>query len=126
TDGAYELLHYDYDGVSSAVFSGTTVDLANLGTDGADRIDIRWGTDSAATVQLDDIFACDGSGDVNNDLPTEPWVVLGALPTSDGNESDWTPSTGSDHYALVDDAANSPGETGHIRSFTSGDVDLFG
>lgn len=125
TDGTYELKHFDHHNNETAVFSGSSVNLANQGTDGADRLSVSLNA-NGPTILLDDLFAMDGSGSLNNDFPSKPAVILGGLPTSDGNQSDWTPNTGSVHYTRVDDPAGAPDDTARVTANTIGDIDLWG
>ena len=52
---------------------------------------------------FDDFYLCDDTGSDNNDF-LGPIKVETLRPTSDDGTQNWTPSTGVDHYALVDDA----------------------
>lgn len=92
-----------------------------------DRIGFNGG-DIATDTLLDDIYVADSSGSVNNDF-LGPTVVELLQPDSDGSDSDWTPSSGTNHAALIDEAQNMSGsglsETDYISSGTSGDLDLF-
>lgn len=54
----------------------------------------------------DDLYVCDGSGGVNDDFLGDCRVDL-VLPTSEGHYSDFTPSTGTDNSATVDEATAS-------------------
>lgn len=126
TTGTYELKHWDHLGnVTTAIAAASGVNTANQGTAGADQFRFSSGDGSSNSVfYFDDIAVMDGTGSVNNDF-FDPIVVMGELPDTDGDSSDWEPSSGSDHSALVDDAANSPSETGEVSSPTVGDVDLY-
>lgn len=125
TNGSYELRSYDRLNNMTVEFSGSSVNLAHQTVDGADRLRISWQPDSGSAVELDDIIAMDGSGAVNNDFMAQPAVILGALPDADGNQSDWTPSAGSDHYLLVDDSASSQTDTDKVTAQVIGDTDLY-
>ena len=75
----------------------------------------------------DDLYILDGSGSVNNDY-LGPIVVESINPSADGASSTWTPSSGTNHAALVDDAQNMTGalnETDYIEGDTTGEKDLF-
>ena len=50
---------------------------------------------------FDDLYICDGTGSDNNDF-LGPVKVEVLRPTGDDGTQNWTPSTGVDHYALVD------------------------
>ena len=72
---------------------------------------------------FDDFWCCDTTGNTNNDfLSTKR--ILGYLPTGD-DTSEWTPSTGNDHYAVVDENPPDDSSTYISSSSGSGDLDLF-
>ena len=50
----------------------------------------------------DNLYVCDSTGTKNNGF-LGPSRVVTMLPVSDGDESDWTPQSGLDHYAMVDE-----------------------
>lgn len=55
-------------------------------------------------VYFDDFYICDQSGSTNNDFLGDVRIDT-IYPTSDGNYSQFTPSTGTTHYTLVDETA---------------------
>jgi hypothetical protein len=116
TDGVYELRVDE-----TADFSGSGVNLANTGTDGADVF--QFGATTNAAV-WDDIYILDDQGSVNNDFKGDS-AVRGILPNGDGASTGWTPSTGSSHFALVDDAATNPNDSDYNRGVNAGDRDLY-
>ena len=118
-NGAWEIKR---DGVSQG--SDTGVNTAEEASDGCDGFKITFDA-AGATFRCGDIYIVDDQGAIRNDF-LGPVKVLPIRPTSDGADSDWNPSTGSDHYALVDDAVGTPDDNSRITSFTPGDVDLFG
>lgn len=63
----------------------------------------------------DDIYICDGAGGYNDDFLGDVKVEC-ILPTGDGATHTFTPSTGSDHYALVDEVP--PNTTDYNHSAT--------
>lgn len=83
---------------------------------------------SFSTPQLyqyyDDFAINDDSGSINN-----TWIGAGVIrllkPTSDDTNSDFTPNTGVDNYANVDDFPDD-GDTTYNSSTVSGDIDTFG
>jgi len=74
-------------------------------------------------IDIDDWYINDGNGSVNNDFIGNI-TVEALIPTSDGNETDFTPSTGSDHYAVVDEVP--PNSSDYITADTAGRRDTFG
>jgi len=86
---------------------------------------VRLAAAGSGGVLIDDVYINDGSGAEDNDFWGDV-KVYPVLPTSDsaaGNS--WTPSTGSDKFATVDEAAQN-GDTDYISSTTPGDRQLFG
>lgn len=76
---------------------------------------------------IDDIYICDGAGSVNNDYLGDT-VVQFINPSSDGDSSTFTPSSGTNHSALVDEAqamTDALDETDHVEGDATGEKDLF-
>lgn len=113
--GTYELRHNE-----SVDTSGTGANTADSGTAGADVIDYQF---RYASLYLDDLYICDGSGSAPDNDFLGDVVVEGRLPTGDGNYSQFTPSSGSDHYALLDDPATTPDDDTKVSSGTVGHKD---
>jgi len=79
----------------------TGVDTRNGGTGNVDRLGLRGG--GGTGVFVDDLYLCDDAGTTNNDF-LGICVVERLLPsTGNGDLTDFTPSTGTDHGALVDE-----------------------
>lgn len=104
--GAFELR---VDGATVA--SGSGVDTRNGGTAGTPN-----------TVQLvqqgsgydfDDLYCASGSTSFQGDCR-----VITSLPASDGADTGWTPSTGTAHYACVDEIPQN-GDTDYVSASTS-------
>lgn len=77
---------------------------------------------SKAVWSYDDIYILDATGATNNDFLGD--VRIDALyPTADGNYTQWTTSTGVDHFALVDDPT--PNTTDYVSDGTAGNKDSF-
>lgn len=77
------------------------------------------GADSI-TCTFDDIYVCDTSGSVNNDFLGDCRVDF-VLPTSDGYYSDFTPSTGTDNYATVDESSPNTADYASSNVFNAKD-----
>jgi len=74
--------------------------------------------------RIDDIYILDGSGSANNDFLGKRRVV-GLFPTSDVTSyRDFTCSSGSDHYALVDENPVND-DTDYVEDATAGHKDLW-
>jgi hypothetical protein len=61
-------------------------------------------TGAATNLDYDDVYMCDSSGSLNNDFLGDIRVDA-MLPNGEGSNSQWTCSTGSTHYQLVDESA---------------------
>lgn len=73
-------------------------------------------------IRQDDFYLCDQSGSVNNDFLGD--VRIDTLyPNGDGNYSQFTPSTGTTHYTLVDETA--PNTTDYVDGTNVGDRDSY-
>jgi hypothetical protein len=106
------------DGVSRLSVSGADT---LSGTSIPDRLRLY----SNSTIYLDDLYVLDGSGTRNNDI-LGPQKVVAVFPTSDVL-SEFTPSTGSDHYALVDEVAvGGTEEADWVEASSAGICDTFG
>lgn len=100
----------------------TLISLSSLNTSGSgnDLGYVEFGcTQKAGSVfEVDDLYVTDQSGDDSN---TQGFLgnvcVEGVLPNADGSDLDWSPSTGSDHFAVVDDdpTTSSP-ETDYLEA----------
>jgi hypothetical protein len=81
------------------------------------------GHDDIWDFYIDDFALNDDSGTVNNS-----WIGAGVIrlikPTSDDTNADFTPSTGTDNYAMVDDFPDDE-DTTYNSSSTTGDIDTF-
>lgn len=103
--------------------------LTDVNTDESDSascttLRIAGGYDNVGSTLFDDLYVCNTLGAVNNDFLGDVRIAT-LYPTSDGNSSDFTPSTGTDHYALVDEP-QLVGDTDHNESGTVGHKDLYG
>lgn len=117
TTGAYD---FRINGVTD--FSATNVDTRNAGTSGViDNITTLAGG-SSITSSWDDLYVCDTSGSTNNNFLGDCRIDT-LLPTGDGNYTQFTPSTGTSHYALVDEST--PNTTDYNSSATSGNRDSY-
>ncbi len=72
---------------------------------------------------FDDLYVADNSGSSNNDL-LGPIRIATILPDGAGASSDFTPSTGVDNYAMVDEPSTD-GDSTYVSSSTPGDHDTY-
>lgn len=112
--GSYELR---MDGVT--LLSATGVDTQNTANAYANELAIVGSGGSS----FDDLYLCDGTGAANNSFLGDVRVDT-IFPTADTATSDFTPSTGTDNYAMVDDATPDSDST-YVASGTTGHMDLY-
>ena len=118
TIGASGSYNVQVDGLS--VLSASGVNTQASGTAGANRVQIGWNNG----LSVDDLYICDGQG-------SAPWNgllgdvrVQALLPAADGDLAQFVPSTGTSHFALVDEVPPN-GDTDYVSSANAGDVDLY-
>jgi hypothetical protein len=117
TTGAWEIKR---EGVS--VGSDTGVNTADTGSNNADQIEIVF--DSAgATMRFGDFVLMDDQGGAMDDF-IGPMKVLAIRPEGD-SACAWTPSTGVDNYALVDDVPGTPEDSNRVSSYTPTEEDIY-
>jgi len=107
------------DGVSVLNLSG----VRTTGPSGSTTANTINFTSNNAHCFFDDLYVCDAQGSVHNaylgDLRVVTWV-----PTADGSHTDFAPSTGTSHFACVDEIpANS--DTDYVSSSTVGATDTY-
>lgn len=109
------------DGATVITFSGDTQATGNAQ---ADTIMFGFGEDAGgATVLWDDIIIMDDAGSAMNDFIGDKRIYT-LYPTAEGNYSAWTPSTGSDNSALVDETPPND-DTDYVMSNNVGDKDTY-
>ena len=75
-------------------------------------------------LRLDAVYLCDSTGSRNNDFLGDLRVVT-LRPDADTARTDFTPSAGSSHYALVAEAPDDDGDASYLESATVGHQDLY-
>lgn len=116
--------------IDGATFGGLTAssqDTRNGATGIWDSVMLGPNGGVGSQFDADDFYICDGSGSVNNDFLGNIKITA-VLPQTDGvggagGAQEWTPSTGTDHGALVDEA--DPNSTDYVSSSTAGQRDTF-
>ena len=81
------------------------------------------GPGGGATGYLDDLYICNGLGSVNNGFLGAVRIYTG-VPVSDATPLDWTPSTGTTHYSLVNEIPPDNGST-YVSDNVVSDVDQY-
>lgn len=114
TTGSYEVR---VNGVT--VLSASSVDTQNGGT-GIWAALVWWGVSTSAsiTADIDDVYVGD-----DNVFRGDHRIMAVVASAGNGAKTDWTPSTGTDHGALVDDVA--PNITDYVRGGSVGLIDTF-
>lgn len=110
----------------NAIDSATGVDTA-YASDLSDSVRfIGFGNSGVAANQakIDDIYVCDASGSLNNDF-LGPIVVRNLSPDGDGDDEQWTTSSGTDSYALVNETSPADDDSDYIEDTTTGNRSIF-
>lgn len=119
--GTYEV---KVDGVSYV--SGTGADTrngANAGWSGIVLGLFDWFANQTFDVDYDDLYVADGSGGVEDDFLGDHRIVGIVASSGNGTNTDWTPSTGSDRGAVVDEAT--PNTSDYVLGPSSGLRDTY-
>ena len=115
TTGTYEIR---INGVNW--LSATGQDTQNAGTAVVNTLVV---SSPSGTTDIDDLYLCDTSGSApNNDFLGDCRIDC-QFPNADGTYSDFTCSTGSSHYVLVDETA--PNTSDYNESSTVGHIDSY-
>lgn len=113
---------YDFKVNQVSFASASGIDTQN-GTDAFAR-GVRFTPSGGGGVgYIDDIYICDNTGSDNNDFLGN-MRVEGLYPTAEGDQNDFTASSGLDNSLLVDE--NPPNDdTDYVESAVSGAMDLY-
>jgi hypothetical protein len=99
----------------------TGQDLKNTANASANQVRLGPAASNAVTLDFDDYYVLDGTGaGPHNDYLGDCRVDC-VLPSADGTYATWTPSTGTDHYAVVDES--SPNSTDYLSDGSVGERD---
>ncbi len=99
----------------------TVLELTDVDTRAANGVGYNTCELGARRTYVDDWYILNGAGSTCNDFLGDV-QVRSIWPTSDGDATGWTPSTGSDHYALVDDNPCSEDTDYNSASDTASDL----
>lgn len=121
-----QLVHID----GAPVISETGIDTIAGTSDAEWRFVAFQGAFQTNTFYFDDIYICDGSGSVNNSMLGD-CRIIGIFPESDATPNEFDPSSGSDHFDLVNDPSMSEsdyleGDAGDAESFNYTDLGTSG
>lgn len=109
------------------VLSATNVDTQNTANAFINEVllgayERALGDTTLCTHKYDDFYFCDTTGSTNNNFLGD--IRVDAIyPTADGFYTQWTTSTGTDHYALVDET--DPNTTDYNSDGTIGNKDSY-
>lgn len=116
TTGTYEVR---VGGVT--VLSGSGANTRNTANSTTNQFKIA--TPSLTQLYFDDLYALNISGLVNSDFLGE-CRILTSFATGDGASSQWTPSTGTNHFAVIDETTPND-DTDYNSDANVGDIDLY-
>lgn len=113
----------------NTILTQTNVDTKYRGdTTGANRAQFismnSTNTADEEGFRISDIYICDDAGSVNNDF-LGPCRVLALHPDADGDDEDWTTSSGTDSYALVNETSPADDDSDYIEDSTTGNRSIF-
>ena len=103
------------------IMTGTGANLANGGANGADSV--LFGGTSSGGGRLDDIYVLDNTGSAPQNTFLGDVVAVHILPAAEGHQIDFTPSTGTNNAALVDEGPSS--STDYNSSDTNAHEDYY-
>lgn len=109
--------------------NGTTVltltgqNNANNGTNDWTAVKLL-GNASIASIDYDDFYVLDGTGSAPLNTFLGDVRVDARMPTADGATTQWTPATGTDNYAMVDEIPPD-GDTTYNSTTTVDNIDTF-
>jgi hypothetical protein len=109
-------LHID----GASVLALTAQNTRNTANSYSTRVTISTSA-APAVYTFDDLYILNTSGSINNDFLGECRIIT-SVPNADGSSLQWTPSTGTAHWSLVDEIP--PNATDHVLSSTPGHIDL--
>lgn len=112
------------DGVDAG--SATSIDTNASGVDNVGKVRFFNGNVNHFSIHeasFDDLYIADTTGTANNDF-LGPVEVTTVMPTAEGSAIQWTPSTGTDNSALVDEIPANE-DTDYVSTSTATNQDLY-
>ena len=116
--GVYEVKEWILNGGNTLV-SGTGANTRATANSSANQIYVDY---SITSTDIDDVVVCNTTSP-NNDHLGE-CRVIGDVPTGDGANTGWTPSTGTSHFGTVDETGQNS-DTDYNSSATVGAIDTY-
>lgn len=105
------------------LLSGSGVDTRNGGTGNWTQAILGGGSSSGTDFYVDDFYVNDLGGSFNNDFLGDVRVDTKYV-TAEGNSSAWTPSTGTNNAALIDETSPN-GDTDYVSASAASTKDTY-
>lgn len=102
--------------------SEITITTGNFGSSNIDNIGF---SGASANYDFDDIYVIDTTGSAPRNTFLGDVRIATLMPTSDGAHTDWTPSSGSAHFSLVNETTPDD-DTTYVSDATVGHIDTYG
>lgn len=116
-NGASGACQMNYDG--SVELPLTTTNLGSVAIGG-----ISWGDVNSSTTDLDDLYVLDNSSPGPTGFLNDARIETSFIQT-EGTTTLWTPLSGSDNAAMVDDTTAPDGDSTYVYSANVGDYDTY-
>ena len=101
------------------VISATGVNTKGQAQDGVSTLRLRMpGTTAWAACNVDDVYVADAATRLGDSR------VITLVPDGDTGDKDWSPGSGEDNYAMVDEE-QVDGDTSYVASSTPGELDFY-
>lgn len=110
------------DGVTVLNLTGLNTGTTNIGIIGLTSNNQSFSSFQACI--FDNFWAFDDTGTHSNTFPNGRITVQTHYPAADGTDTAWTPNTGTDHFACVDQTT-SDDDTTYVSNLTPGDKDSY-
>lgn len=120
TTGSYVV---EVDGVEVLNVTGT--DTREGGNGICDTVQIAGAASGDNGFDIGGLIAWDDQGGNVTDFPSHPIVFHSIHPDGDGDDEDWSTSSGTDSYALVNETAPHDDDSDYIEDSTSSNRTLF-
>lgn len=118
-NGSYKVY---LNGISTPILTASGVDTRN---GGSGLVSVVTFPGTSGNVDIDDVLIGYDTVDPTTYAQMGDCRVITQLPTGDGANTSWTPSTGSSHSAMVDDANLGSLDTDYVKDATAGHYDTY-
>lgn len=107
----------------TSALSATGVNTQATGNAQTSRLQFGMNNDGGFNIRIDDLYINDGDTATPNSGFLGDAQIVVVYPNADGSNAQFTPSSSTDHYALVDEAQVTQAD--YVSSDTEGQSDLF-